>query len=159
MSPFNLILQQARKNIDSKHTKISGPNIEVSVDGGWRLQHNYCTLDLLGLSQVREENVAAGGLGNTWQDFNGTIATEDITWKTLVQIGGGWDNIKIQNFSKTSCQSTNWVHLDQDRTHKRDFTNMLVVLGSLKKGGGKFSLSAPWRYFGGVGVQTSCTHS
>jgi len=34
MSPFNLILQHARKNIDSKHTKISAPNMEVSVDGG-----------------------------------------------------------------------------------------------------------------------------
>jgi len=29
----------------------------------------------------------------------------------------GGDNIKIQNFIKTSYQSTNWAHLDQDRTH------------------------------------------
>jgi len=68
--------------------KIFGPIREVSVDGGRRLQPNYCTLDLLGLSQVRGEEVAAGGLRNAWQDFIGRIITEDITWKTLVQIGG-----------------------------------------------------------------------
>jgi len=53
-----------KKNIDSKHMKIFGPIREVSVDGGRRLQPNYCTLDLLGLSQVRGEEVAAGGLRN-----------------------------------------------------------------------------------------------
>ena len=64
MSPFNLILQHARKNIDSKHMKILGPIREVSVEGGWRLQHNYRTLDLLVSPQVRGEDVAAGGLRN-----------------------------------------------------------------------------------------------